>query len=127
MWSRVLAAFVLVGLLAMTWFGVQRMAHAESAGTAHHTATSAHHASGHDHGAAAHAQNLDDHDDHDHSHVVELLLGFFMALLAAALLALWSQVPRRPMVIFRRARTRLLVHSRQPDPPCLTRLSILRC
>lgn len=122
-----LAAALLLGVLAMTWFGPQRMAHAEGAGAASHAATAAHLAIGHDHGAATHAHDLDDHDEQDHSHASDLLLGFLAALLAAALLNVWRMRPLRPLVILRRVRAQVRIVARPRDPPCLHRLSIQRC
>jgi hypothetical protein len=52
------------------------------------------------------------------------LLGLLLWLLISAVLA---ARPRRPMLILRRVRERLQLRGRPPDPPCLTRLSILRC
>lgn len=119
-----LAATVLLGVLAMTWFAPQRAAHADGAGTTPHAASAAHHALGHDHAATSH---LDEHDENDHSHALDLLLGFLVVLLGVALLSVWSRRPRRPMVILRRVRVLQAFTGRPPDPPSLTRLSIQRC
>lgn len=126
-WPAVLAAALLLGLLAMTWFGAQRMAHAEGAGTASHAETAAHLGVGHDHGAVTHAHDLEHHDEQDHSHALDLLLGFLMALLGVALLSVWARRPTRPMVVLRRVREQLVRTGRPPDPPCLNLLSIRIC
>jgi len=52
------------------------------------------------------------------------LLGSLLWLLISAVLAARL---RRPILILRRVREQLLLLRRPPDPPCLTRLSILRC
>ena len=122
-----LAGAALLGMLAMAWLGPQRLAHAEGAGVAPHTATGTHQQAGVGHGPHEHAQDLDEHDEQDHSHALDLLLGLLMALFVAVLTSLWSRVPRRPMVILRRVRWQMLNSGRPPDPPCLTRLSIQRC
>ncbi len=52
------------------------------------------------------------------------LLGLLFALVIGAVLA---ARPGRPLVVLRRVRVQLLLLGRPPDPPCLHRLSILRC
>lgn len=52
------------------------------------------------------------------------LLGLLFALVMAVLV---SARTTRPMVVLRRVRARLLLLGRPPDPPCLHRLSIMRC
>lgn len=126
-WLAGLAAAVLLGVLAMTWFAPQRAAHAEGAGAAPHSATDVHQTVHQAHGGEVHAAHLDEHSEKDHSHALDVLLGFFLGLLSVVLLSLWARVPRRPIVILRRVRERLLLTGRPPDPPSLTRLSIQRC
>lgn len=66
------------------------------------------------------------HDDEGGSGLGECLalLGMLVALAIGAVLA---ARPHRPILILRRVRTRLGLGGRPPDPPCLHRLSILRC
>lgn len=126
-WLAVLAAAVLLGVLAMSWLAPHRAAHAEGVAAKPHAATAAHQHAGEAHSAHSHADDLDDHARDDHSHATDLLLGFFLAAVAAALLAVWAMRPQRPMVVLRRVRQRLFLMARPPDPPCLIRLSIQRC
>lgn len=52
------------------------------------------------------------------------LLGFALALVVLALIAARRT---RPVAVERRRRERVVLFGRPPDPPCLHRLSILRC
>lgn len=52
------------------------------------------------------------------------LLGLLLALAIGAVLAARS---RKPIFILRGVRTQLVLRGRPPDPPCLHRLSIMRC
>jgi len=54
-------------------------------------------------------------------------LAMLSLLFAVSIGAALAARRARPLVILRRVRTKLVLSGRPPDPPCLHRLSILRC
>jgi hypothetical protein len=139
--SALVAVAVLVGVLAMHGLMPHSAAHADGGLSAVVDVASAsgdHSHADHQHDAAHSPAPMADHGssssgghtpgEGEHGHVAELCLAFLTMLLALLLaVAVWSARPTRAMVIYRRVRLRIIDLSRPAEPPCLTRLSILRC
>jgi hypothetical protein len=139
--SALVAVAVFVGILAMHGLIPHSAAHSDgglSAIAKVASASGVDNRAGHQHEASDSPVPLADHGssssgghtpgEEGHGHAAELCLAFLTMLLALLLaVAVWSARPTRPMVIYRRIRLRLLDLGRPAEPPCLTRLSILRC
>lgn len=139
--SALVAVAVLGGVLAMHGLMPHSAAHADGGLSAIANVASSSGADSHadhqhdvthspapvaDHGSSSSGGHTPDEEEHGHG--AELCLAFLTMLLAALLaLSVWSARPTRAMVIYRRVRLRILDLSRPAEPPCLTRLSILRC